>query len=355
MRTFLVALSLPCVLLAQDAPAPPWTRSLPRQPGRMYAVGIAPLAGSQAQALKQAIQNARVELVIQLRASVQADATMKSTFTSHAESGGPSSATSKRQVVQDSRVSSQANDLPGLTVTETWVDFPNRAVYALAFLDLMKAVNDLQARLEDVRRDNGQPVALDAPLVDRARAIRRLKKGRDELARLEVLMDPLVASPTGPMLRSDLHEARKSFEKDLTDLRASMALSLRGDGTALPNDLATAIRTAALKQGLGWNEALSGAPRSGSDLNELTVLVRMASPAPATGGWWEIVPAAPFTEAKAALEVTMLSRNGGRYAGSVLVLDGVGNGAAAAGQGILIDCQRKFETLFDKWLSDLAL
>jgi hypothetical protein len=345
LKRFLSLLFLPALLMAQTSAPPTWTQVLPSQPGRVYAVGVAPLAGNQAQAVKQAAQNARVELVTQLRASVQSESIVKSSAAMQQNLGHAATAQSRLQVTQDSRITGQAADLPGLTVAETWVDVPNRAVYALAYLDLFKAVMDLQARLGDVKQDNEGPADLADPPAQRARAIQRLKRGRAELARLEVLLEPLASAPSAPMLRTDLHETRQAFEHKLTALRGSMTLGLKGGGQDLPEDLAAVVRHAALHQGLGWNEGAG----------DFAVQVRLVGPQAKPGQpWWQISPSPDFIEARASLQVTLTDRAGRLYEAVPMEPYGVGTSEAAAGQGILADCQKKIEGLFDHWLSDLA-
>jgi len=341
------AITLSGLLHIQALAPPAWTQVLPQQPGRVYAVGVAPLTANQAQSLNQAAQNARVEVVTQLRASVKSETSLSSYTSVQRQLGGATTANSQHQTSEASRITSQASDLPGLTVAETWLDITNHTVYALAYLDLQKAAMDLQARLDDIRKDNEGQVDQAVNTVDRARAIQRLKKGREELVRLEILMDPLVSAPTGSFLRSDIRTTLKEFERRVIDLRASLSLGLKGRGADLPEDLATVVQNAALKQGLGWSDGKG----------EFIIQVRLAGGAPTQAGqpWWRLTPSPVFTEARANLQVTIFDRLGHRYEAMPLEAYGVGTNDTTAGQGILQDCQKKFEALFDRWLNDLAL
>jgi hypothetical protein len=346
MKFLLVGLQLSCVLLAQGSVRPAWIDVLPSQPGRVYAVGVATLTGNQAQSLQQAGQHARVELVVQLRASVKGTTTVQSSSSVQRQLGGPTTARSQQQLSEDSRISAQATDLPGLTVAETWVDAPGHTVYALAFMDVGRAILELQARLDDIRKD--LEASADGADESAARTIQRLKKGRAELAKLEILADPLIAGGGSPMVRSDIRDARQALEQRLAQVRRSMTLGLRDGGSGIPVDLATVVRNAALKQGLGWTEGKG----------QFTIGVRLldgAGKANAGRDWWDLTPSPDFTVAKAALELTITGRDGVPYQAVPIEATGLGTSGLEAGRGLVTDCQKKLEKLFDKWLDDLAL
>ena len=106
----------------------------------------------------------------------------------------------------------------------------------------------------------------------------------------------------------------------------------------------------ALKQGLGWMEGKS----------DFTITLRLMDRAGAENAskgrdWWDITPGPDFTEARAALELTLMGRDGHAYQALPIEATGVGTSELAAGQGLLVDCQKKLEKLFDKWLNDWAL
>jgi len=350
MNPILVALSVPCILLAQGQVRPPWIEVLPSQLGRVYAVGAAPLTGNQAQSIQAASQKARVEVVMQLHASVKGSSVSQSSASVNRQLGGPTTAKSQQQLAEESKITTQATDLPGLTVAETWVDTANRTVWALAYMDVTRALMELQARLDDVKKDIDAQADLADDPVARARAIVRLRKSREELNRLDVLVDPLIAGGGSPLVRTDLHDTRHALEQRMVDLRRAMTLCLRDGASGIPGDLATVVRNAVLKQGLGWMEGRS----------DFTITLRLLDHAGAENAskgrdWWDITPGPDFTEAKAALELTLMGRDGHAYQTLPIEATGVGTSELAAGQGLLMDCQKKLEKLFDKWLNDLAL
>ena len=350
MKSLVLALTLPCLVQAQTQVRPPWIDVLPSQLGRVYAVGAAPLTGNQAQSVQQASQKARVELVMGLHANVKGSSTSQSSNSVSRQLGGSTTARSQQQLVEDSKITTQATDLPGLTVAETWIDTANHTVYALAYMDVTRALMELQARLDDVKKDIDRQGDLADEPVARARAIQRLKKSREELNKLDVLVDPLIAGGGSPLVRTDLHETRQSLEQRLVELRRAMTLCIRDGASGIPGDLATVVRNAALKQGLGWMEGRS----------DFTITLRLLDHAGAENAskgrdWWDITPGPDFTEAKAALELTLMGRDGHAYQALPIEATGVGTSELAAGQGLLMDCQKKLEKLFDKWLNDLAL
>ena len=350
MKSLVLALALPCLVQAQTTVRPPWIDVLPSQLGRVYAVGTAPLTGNQAQSLQQASQKARVELVMGLHADVKGSSTTQSSNSVSRQLGGPTTARSQQQLVQDSKITTQASDLPGLTVAETWIDTANHTVYALAYMDVTRALMELQARLDDVKKDIDRQADLADEPVARARAIQRLKKSREELNKLDVLVDPLISGGGSPLVRTDLHETRQALEQRLVELRRAMTLCIRDGASGVPGDLATVVRNAALKQGLGWMEGKS----------DFTITLHLMDHAGAENAgkgrdWWDITPGPDFTEARAALELTLMGRDGHAYQAAPIEASGVGTSELAAGQGLLVDCQKKLEKLFDKWLNDLAL
>jgi len=345
MRRIIHVLLAQCLSLAGLAAPPNWIRVLPAQPGKVYAVGAAPLTGNQAQSLRQAEQAARVEVVTQLRATVHGETSIQSTYSQQKQTTGGGSAQARLNVAQDSRITSQAQDLPGLTITETWVDADSRTVYALACMDLAKAVMDLQARLEHVRNDTGDPVDPAASPAERARAILRLKRGRDELVRLDALLEPLMSSPAAPLIRSDLRGIQKELERKGGELRASMMLGLRDEQRRIPDDLAAVLRNAALQQGLGWGDAKA----------DFLVEIRFPAGDPTGRTWWKSTGGPDFLEARSSLQVVITDRHGRIYESTPLEPYGVGTTEVTANQGILKDCQKKIATCFDQWLGDLAL
>ena len=58
------------VLQAPGAVKPMWINVLPVQPGRVYGLGIAPVAESEALAVRQASDNGRADVISRLRANV---------------------------------------------------------------------------------------------------------------------------------------------------------------------------------------------------------------------------------------------------------------------------------------------
>ena len=115
------------VLLAPARAAevkPIWMSVLPAQPGRVYGLGVAGLAGNDAQALRQASDNARADVISRLRANVKADTRITTTYQESRATGTAATGTRTQNAQVGTQVQAQAADLPGLVVEETFLDRP---------------------------------------------------------------------------------------------------------------------------------------------------------------------------------------------------------------------------------------
>jgi hypothetical protein len=325
---------------AQGAPRPTWIDVLPDRPGRLYAMGLANLGANESESIKLAAQNARLEVVSRLRASIQGVTQIQSSTVLHQEVGGATTGSRHRVVDQSSKVSAHAIDLPGLGLAETWTDTKGRAVYALAFLDVANSLLDLQGRLDQV---NGLLTAqVPEQPRDRARAIQGLKKGRAELQKLEEWADLLAVGAGAPLVRADVRNAEKALQERLDGLKLAFTLSLVAGN--LPSELSTMVQCAALAQGLGWSNGKSAFTA------RLQVMAQGKD-----GAWWGVVEDAGFITAQGILQLTLADPAGNLYQAPPIEAKGIGTSTPSAYQALLKEGQKKLEASFDHWLSDLAL
>lgn len=329
-------------LHAQGSSRPTWIEVIPDRLGRLYAMGLAPLGGNEGEAIRQASQNARVEVVTRLRASVKGDSQIRDASSSQRKLGGPTTAEARQSVEQNSRVSTQVMDLPGLSIAETWVDPKGRTVYALAYLDVTSSQMDMQLQLDDVRKLIGDGPEPSNPK-DRARAIQGLKRGREELKKLERWADLLSAGGGLAMVRSDIRNTQMGVQAQMDTLKRSLVIGLARDA-ALPSDLATILQNAAQASGLGW----------GGTRPDFSVKLRNLGDRQAPA-WWDIDAGPDFTTAKGALQLSLVDLQGQIYESSPIEASGIGTSKISANQALLKDCQKKMEAAFDQWLSDFAL
>lgn len=230
-----------CVLALADPTAPTgvqrpvWIEQLPQEPGRVYALGTADLGLtlSEGRALAQASDRARLEVIARLRVSVKGQ-TSTSSRTTQVGSGGSTYGYGDRTTRDTVQVGAQAEDLPGLTVVQTFVDTACRTAYALAVLDLGQAQASLQGRLATLESNER---SLEKERSRRARW--RLRKLQGDLARLGELSSLLSLEP----LQGRTHVARELVDKRLAALEAAdlPPLELRKCAMALHPNVALPI------------------------------------------------------------------------------------------------------------------
>jgi len=331
-------------LAAQGLVRPTWIEVLPQQPGKVYAVGAASLGDNSSQALKQASQNARLELATRLRASVKGETSIKSQMTVQRELGGLTSASSRQQVAQDSRITTQISELTGLGIAETWTDTGARTVYALACLDVEAAMAALKSRADAVRAVLPRVEGISDPR-EAAQAALRLRKGRDEATRLEELAAPLIEAGGDPDFRSQIQKLLAELGLRADGLRAALTIGVEG-ASALQPELLAVLRSSAQQQGFGWLD--------GRGL--LSIRVQVAS---VKGGlprqWWTVDDSSDFITHKGTLQLSLVDRASSPRGTATLEVSGVGTSQAGASQGLMKDVRKKFDGVLDRWLSDLAL
>jgi hypothetical protein len=359
-----VLLTLLTALPAPGAPAqalvkPLWISVLPERAGRVYAMGLAPAASGAAQAVAQAGQNARAEVLARLRADVQAVTTVQSTAKVSVAAGGKATGSSEQHVGQDTRIQTGAVDLPGLAVEETWVDAQDHTAYALAYLDVPVAEGELrsryQARKDDLAREPETPAAPR----ERLRMLGRLKQAQVDLARQDDLAALLAPGGGDPALRAQVRASRLAVERQMEQLRGSLSLGLEPSARQA-TQVAALLRNAALKAGLGWSETggeftLAMAYKSDAQT------AKVDASRPEWNGWWRggwvshtAARDTGIVVARGVLELTLKDRAGNAYESVEIEAKGLGVSDFQAEQKLKEDFRKKLEKTFGAWLEGLV-
>ena len=338
---------------------PIWVSALPQQAGRVYAVGMAAAGGaSEAEALTEASHTARAEVLARLRASVRSETqvTKKATITQQA--GGAATGTSEQQVGQSTRIQTDATELPGLSVEETWIDAKAGSAYALASLDVPTAEREVRARFTALKDDLFREPETPSAARERMRMLGRLKKAQVELAKLDDMAALLAAGGGDPQLRAQVRAGKLAVDRQADQLRSSLTLSLEGAKGATA--IAALLRNAALKAGLGWAEA-NGEFRLVMDYKGDARTAKIDATSKDWNGWWRggwvshsVTKDTGIIVARGVLGVTLVDRAGTQYESMEVEAKGLGVTNFQAEQKLKEDFREKLEKAFAQWLEHLG-
>ena len=222
---------------AEGRPAegrPAWVETLPAASGKLYAVGTADLGRGEAEAINRASGRAKLEVVARLRATIQGITSITVRTAEGPGASGRANGTGDREVWDEVRVETRAEELPGLVVERTYADPKAGTLFALACLDLAQARATLSARL-DLLRETRDSLGEEAS----RKARWRLRKLVDDLTRLDALIRLLSSTGTGLDLRPRLLAERAAVEKRLDQLegRELPALDLAKTAVALRSNI----------------------------------------------------------------------------------------------------------------------
>jgi hypothetical protein len=338
---------------------PMWVTVLPQQAGRVYAMGVAPTAGSsEGEAITRASQNARAEVLSRLRASVHSETQITTTATMTRQTGGVATGSSQQQVGQNTQIQTQATELPGLAVEETWLDTKGGSAYALAFLDVPLAERELRARFTAQRNDLAQEAGNPAGPRERMRLLSRLKKAQVELAKLDDMAALIAAGGGDEELRGQIRADKLAVERRSDQLRGSLTMSLEGAKGATA--IANILRNAALKAGLGWAEhggEFQMVMNYQSDAKSAHVDVQHQQ----WNGWWwggwvthTVNKDTGIIVARGVLTITLKDRAGTEYESMEVEAKGLGVTEFQAEQRLKDDFKTKLEKAYSQWLEQLV-
>lgn len=345
-------------VLAAPAPLvrPPWVTVLPVQAGRVYGLGVAPLAGADAQALRAAADNGRADVIARLRANVKGDTQITTSYQESRTGAGPATGTRTQSAQIGTQVQVQAADLPGLVVEETFLDRSGASAYALAYLDLDLAQRELQARLDALRQDLAAERG-ETGVRGKLVAAQALKKAHGQLLQLDDLSGLLGAGGGDPALRAEVAKARYDVERRLVAARAALTFGLApSPGVELDEDVKDVVRTAVLREGMGWSDRQ---PMFAIRLRQRTgrATASIGPQGAVTGGrqnWWDRQRSADFIIAQGALSLSLEDSSGQQYESMTLVAKGVGVNEFQADSLLLADYRNKLGKAVAAWLADLG-
>jgi hypothetical protein len=337
--------------LQPGAIRPIWVSVLPSQPGRVYGLGVAPIAGSDAAAVRQASDNGRADVISRLRANVKADTRITTTSQESRSTGAAATGSRTQDTRVGTEVQAQATDLPGLVVEETYLDRSGSTGYALAYLDMDLAQRELRARLDaqkaDLAADRGEQ-GPRAKLI----AVQALKKAHAELLRLDDLAGLLGGGGGDPQLRADVLESKFGVERKLVAARSALTFGLApSTGVDLDEDVQNIVRTAVVKEGMRWPDQPGEKP-----LFTIAVRVKGGHSGVQVGrrAWWEYARSADFIVARGSLTLTLVDSSGRQYESMLINAKGVGVDTIQADDLLLADYKAKLGSAVAAWLADMA-
>lgn len=221
---------------------PSWVYSPPDVPGYVYGVGAAEIYATPAEALVRAKENARLELVKQLRVKVsgETEASIKREINE-----GQSKIT--RKIMNYARSSVQEAELPGIKIVKTAVSKKERQVFALAEMNRSMAELDITESVESVEKQIKR--YCDQKMSgDKIKDIKKLLPALKLIEQRKKLVENL-------KLVSDMSD--EEFEKKehsdlkmkLTDMLDSLVIVLTPSGSG-DKSLASGIRKELADQGV---------------------------------------------------------------------------------------------------------
>lgn len=344
----LLLAALPC--LCQGQIAPPWTKSLPERAGRIYAVGTATVAPSEAKALEQAAQNARFEVIARLRVGVQGTTTVSTSLSQQQTSGSAAVGSRQQYVRQDGTTSVQAVNLPGLVVEERYLDRQAGAAYALAYLDaaiaersLVDLVGALEADWTTLKSDEIQPGL--RPSITRLQRIKVLLARATELESQAALLIPAGIPPS---IRSGLQTHSRDINREIATTQKALTMGANIQGGDLGQDVLALLRNAAIRQGFIWTQKdpaislvieLRGA-RQGLNINRKT--------------WWDVDASTPdLVGTRAAIRISIADASGETQDSFDVAVKGVGVDVFSSEQALLKELKKVLPVKFQEFLSEL--
>ena len=339
-------------LMLMTAAKPGWVTTVPEYPGRVYGVGVAPANNTRALALQQATDNAKAKVLERLRANVQSNTTITTNYQEQkAIQGGVRTESANRTTgrLSTTQIQAQATALPGLTVETTYLEEEggNATMYALAYLDMAVASQEVRARYDAVAASLGVEAATD--LRGRIRRTRVVKVALDDLAQIEDLFTLIRAGGADPALGDLITRLRLKAEGEREALRRGLTFGMPpSQDVPVDPDVKAAVRNAFLQEGLGWSD-------HNPDL-AVTMRVRTASNGVAVGPrrWWGYVRNADFIVARGTISLSLMDANGQEYESTMVEAKGVGTTEFQADTLLLRDYKAKLTKTVGTWLMDLG-
>lgn len=240
---------------AQDV-RPIWTQTPPRAEGRIYGVGSAMIASTEAKALEQAVQNARFEVLSVLRQNITGTLTSAETMSIQQQGGQAALGSSQKYSSQTGTTTVQATNLPGLVIEERYVDKKAGNAWALAYLDIHVAETSLKNQLNALQAAYGSLLEDGKPTELRP-SITRLQKIKVMLSRATIVEDTAnLIAPFGAdvAIAPSAHKLCRDMTKEIQATQSDLVMGAKIVGGSLDQEVLAIIRNAAIGQGFVWNQ-----------------------------------------------------------------------------------------------------
>ncbi len=324
---------LACLSVAGQAQgAPTWLQSLPESPGRIFAVGSSAITSNEAKAMELAAQNARFEVVARLKATVVGTTTINQTQVEQKRTGAPAAGSRQQYVRQESTTSIQAIDLPGLVISDRYLDRAGRSAYALAYLDVAAADQSLRDGLDGLRSEWARFLATPADPGVRSTIshLQAAKTLQAKAALLDSQAGLLVVAGLDPNLNQGAKEVGREITAHVEGVRRSLVIGARVEGGMLGDDVLAVIRNAVIAFGFVWDQT---AP-------SLVLSVKLRESALGTHTrqktWWEVDAHNPERiSVRASLRISISDTRGNEQDSFTLNVKGVSRDQFRAEQELI--------------------
>ena len=226
---------------------PSWVTQLPVRSGHEYGVGSADVHVSEAEAIEQARERARADLLRQIQVSVSSE------FNTHSELRMENGQTNRfvEQVNEKIRSRIPEVELPGIGWQAQWQDPDSGTFYVLAHLNRRAAEQQLSERLSvlDLELDEADVPQQGSRLQRVQQALPMLKL----FAQRDQLVQQLSFLSESGFSRYQLDDGLKQLRRQLNELVASLQIVLAPDNRQA-RQLSTGLSAGLAELGLVLND-----------------------------------------------------------------------------------------------------
>lgn len=217
---------------------PEWVNNPPRRAGYAYGVASSEVYGSEARALESARDKAKADLLAGIRVEISSSTDYNKSATMEFQGG----MTLQENLNQKISSKTQAVELSGISVTETWVDSTSKQAWALAELDTSSAVRQLLQELAQLEERLIKRGTL--PGSSKLDRVRYLKPSLQELVERRQLLKQLTFLGAATQVDAARQQTVEKTEAEIAQLLASLGVKLEAssnEALALQPILASAL------------------------------------------------------------------------------------------------------------------
>lgn len=199
---------------------PDWVVHLPSRAGYLYGAGGAEVYRNANTAMQQAKEAARLDLLSQLRVTVEGE-TRTQTLFEESETGFPSI---ERMVQQQTSSRVQKIEMTGIEFVETWIDPAGKEVWALARMNRAKTESELFFQLSSLE---DKILSRDLPEGDKLEQIRSVFPLLKEMEERDHLLSQLsFLSAKDSMPETTRGKEVDALKASIRKLLASLTISI---------------------------------------------------------------------------------------------------------------------------------